>query len=748
MMIANERSAVQGEGRMYQALFESAVVGLNIVDADRRVVACNDAYCRILGRPREDVIGRLAGEFTAAGTEDAASSAMEQLVAGEIDSYSVDKRYARPDGTTVPVRVTTSPIGLGRDWFVGVVQDLTDRRAAEREAERHAALLASAQRIGRVGIWVWDARTNRTQWSAEARAIFGLGDATDGDPELFWQVVHPEDAGWLRKQVVDAFNEARPVEVEHRVVVDGEVRWLRVRAEVERDEDGTPARHIGVVIDVTASRRAQEELAEQAEALRRAHELALLGRFTVDIRKRTVTFTPEVARMLGAAETELVHDAGGFRERFVHEDDAEHWAREAERVYATDGPFGWESRMRRADGHVLWVRVRGRTERDDGGRPFRAVGVVQDVTEHHALEEKLLQAQKLEAVGQLAAGVAHDFNNLLTVIVGNTELALTRGGSVGELSEVLRAANRASDLVRQLLAFSRADSTQTSVVELNDAVRGVRRMLERLIEEHIRVQATLIEAETPVLADPGQLEQVLLNLAVNARDAMPDGGLLTISTRSDRSTVTLEVSDTGHGMDDATRARVFDPFYTTKRPGEGTGLGLSTVYGIVTRAGGSIDVRSELGAGTTFTITFPRATPAPAAGTTPGGGADRRPRPHTGRVLVVEDDEMVRAVAAQSLIRAGYDVVATTNGEEALAAVESEAPFDLMVTDLMMPTITGVQLTAELEARGHSFPVLYTSGYPRAVTEEAPRGPRAEFLPKPFSSTELTTVVRRLLDVG
>jgi two-component system cell cycle sensor histidine kinase/response regulator CckA len=367
------------------------------------------------------------------------------------------------------------------------------------------------------------------------------------------------------------------------------------------------------------------------------------------------------------------------------------------------------------------------------------------VTEHHALEQSLLQSQKLEAVGRLAAGVAHDFNNLLTVIVGNLEFALASGVATEELTEVSRAADRAGELVRQLLAFSRVDAPLETpdVVDLNDAVGNVSRLIERVLPGNIRVRSELSPGETPVRLDPVQLEQALLNLAVNARDAMRSGGVMTIGTAVTPETVSLEVTDTGEGMNDEVRERIFDPFYTTKKRGEGTGLGLSTVYGIVTRAGGTIDVESEVGVGTTFRISLPRAeAPAEAAAAPEGANGAVG---HGGRVLVVEDDEMVRMFTAEALHQAGYDVVTTANGQEALEAVASDETFDVVVTDMMMPTLTGVQLAAELEAQGRQLPVVFTSGYPAGIVDELPETTRAEFLAKPFRGAELVSVIERLL---
>jgi two-component system, cell cycle sensor histidine kinase and response regulator CckA len=301
--------------------------------------------------------------------------------------------------------------------------------------------------------------------------------------------------------------------------------------------------------------------------------------------------------------------------------------------------------------------------------------------------------------------------------------------------------------VRQLLAFSRADLSEPGTLDLNDVVESVRRMLDRLLVESVEIRTELTDADTTVFADGGQLEQVLLNLAVNARDAMPEGGRLTIVTDVDEDSVVLRVSDTGVGMDEHTRERVFDPFFTTKAKGEGTGLGLSTVYGIVTKAGGRIAVTSTLGLGTAFTITLPHVAPEkPAETPVAPRQLDSSSSSGSGqRILLVEDDAMVRLVAATMLGRAGYEIATAENGEDALRLFDEGAEFDLIVSDLMMPRMTGLQLTAELRVRGHELPTVYTSGYADADIAPATDLGEARFVAKPFSGEQVVAAVRDLL---
>jgi PAS domain S-box-containing protein len=387
-----------------------------------------------------------------------------------------------------------------------------------------------------------------------------------------------------------------------------------------------------------------------------------------------------------------------------------------------------------------------------------------DVTEHRSIERQLAQAQKMEAIGQLAGGVAHDFNNLLTVIVGYSNMLLLTLHEADparqQVQEIVKAAERATGLTRQLLAFSRKQMLQPANVDIRAVVRESERMLHRLIGEDIRIDLALSDVELRTVVDTGQLAQVIMNLAVNARDAMPEGGVLTIETGEAELTaeyagthpdvvpgsyVQLAVSDTGTGMDQQTMARIFEPFFTTKGAASGTGLGLSTVYGIVKQSKGHISVYSEKGRGTTFRVYLPRVFegPRPAA-------AEQRPDSAHGAetLLLVEDDAMLRKLTSTILRRAGYKVIEAANGGEALLACErGPADIALMVTDVVMPGISGRELAQRVAVLRPAMRVLYTSGYTdRAVVSNGVLESGLDFIQKPFAPADLTARVRAVLD--
>jgi len=398
------------------------------------------------------------------------------------------------------------------------------------------------------------------------------------------------------------------------------------------------------------------------------------------------------------------------------------------------------------------------------GRPAVMV-LANDVTEHRRLEEQVRQAQRMEAVGRLAGGVAHDFNNLLTVISGYAEMLMKslqdRTVDLKRIQEIHRAASRAGALTRQLLAFGRKQVMEPRVLDLDDVVQGMVPMLGRLLGEHIELRMERSPSLGRVKADPGQIEQVVMNLAINARDAMPDGGTLTIEMgdvelagasavpdaplRSGPH-VMLAVRDTGHGMDAATQARIFEPFFTTKEVGKGTGLGLATVYGIIQQSGGTIRVESEPGRGSTFRIYLPLVDEEAAAAEAASSAGAVRPGHET--LLVVEDEPVVRALVQEVLTTHGYLVLVAANAHEALRIEERHAePIALLVTDVVMPGPSGRELAQEFGRRRPSARVLFVSGY--ANDAFANRGllqPGTWFLQKPFSAEVLTGKVREILD--
>ncbi len=492
-----------------------------------------------------------------------------------------------------------------------------------------------------------------------------------------------------------------------------------------------------------------------------------------DLARDQITFMDGVADRFGWDVSGRAMPISWWHER-IHPDDVGALLATAEEVHVSRiGTATHSYRFKRADNSWAMVHDHFHVVRDENGRAERVLGVMLDATDRHALEEQLRQAQKMDAVGRLAGGVAHDFNNLLTVIRGNASLLLEQlppeSDLRGEIQEIERAASRASDLTRQLLAFGRKQVLQPQDLDINAVVAQLTRMLDRLIPKTIAVRLTPAAEVGLVRADRGQIEQVILNLVINARDAMPGGGALELRTgefvvgRSQAGWsadgpvappdvpirpgryIYLSVTDSGAGMDEGTRARAFEPFFTTKAVGEGTGLGLATVYGIVKQSDGYVWIDSAPLRGTTVHVCLPRVeAETKVARVTPTSVATV-PGPHT--VLLVEDEDGVRDLTQRVLERQGYLVYVARDGVEALALFDDhKAEIDVLVTDVVMPRLGGSELVAKVRAQRSDLPVLFMSGYARnAAIRGAPGDRRTRFLQKPFTVPAFQQAVAELL---
>ncbi len=538
---------------------------------------------------------------------------------------------------------------------------------------------------------------------------------------------------------------------------------LPVEVSLSPVENGAGWRVTAFVRDVSERRALeQERLAlareqatrEEAEAgARRMAELLADVDVIVweadDPTRRRFTFASRRAEGMLGYPLERWTSEDGFWQEAIHPDDRELVTSFFVGAAARGEAHELSYRMRAADGRVVWMRDLVRVVHDAEGK-LHLRGAMVDMTDRLELEERLLHAQKLEAVGRLAGGVAHDFNNLLTVISGHASLlrGLVSGTAAREsVDEIAAATQRAAELTTQLLAFSRRAPAAPERLDVGDLVRRVQGMLERLIGEDVELVVDAAPRRHYVRADRGQLEQVLINLVVNARDAMPTGGRVEIAVssapvddESETGWVVISVTDTGVGMSEDVRAHVFEPFFTTKEEGKGTGLGLATVYGIVEQAGGHVEVASEVGHGSRFAVRLPRL----------GGRHEREPGGGRGTVLLVEDEPSLRRLARAILEEEGFRVLEAANGSEALGVVERhEGALDLLLTDVVMPELGGPELAARLAPLRPGLRVLYMSGYAdsklgaQRIENFAERA-----LLKPFTPRELISRVERELGIG
>jgi len=541
--------------------------------------------------------------------------------------------------------------------------------------------------------------------------------------------------------------------LEFRIVgLKGTPRWLETHVVPFRDGHGTVAAALGITRDTTDRRLADAALRESERNFRMLFEQATDGIFICDDDLRFLDVNPAACRITGYTREELltlgVHDMLAPGEPSLARDLP---------GFSTGQVVTIEHPAVRKDGSRYIAEVTAKRLPDGRVQSF-----VRDVTERLALQAQLLQAQKMESIVRLAGGIAHDFNNLLTVINGTADLAIAghHGGSPlrQDLEQIRQAGERAAAMTRQLLAMSRQQLLQPEVLDVNTIIRDMQGMLQRLIGEDVSLHLALAKNLGHIRADPSQLEQVILNLAINARDAMTNGGTLTIETRDVATAalahrpilsgphVMLAVRDTGVGMDEAARKRVFEPFFTTKEVGKGTGLGLSTVYGIVRQSGGSVWVDSRPGAGTTFTIYFPRIEGAVEARRTPVPA----PRDADGNetVLVVEDEPAVLTLSRRILEGAGYRVVTAANGVEALQLLERlTEPLHLMLTDVVMPGMNGRELATRVARLRPELKVLYTTGYTTdGLLRRGVIDATSHIVTKPFTARELRRKVREILD--
>jgi PAS domain S-box-containing protein len=632
--------------------------------------------------------------------------------------------------------------------------ELLHRERALRENER---LLAQTQHIAGVGTWAWDVGPNVITWSDELFRLYGLEPQSVAvGYESFLALIHPSDRAIVDDAVRRAFETHHPFAFDHRIVrPDGTERWLHGRGEVVV-EGGQVTRMVGSSQDITERKRAESELRQQAHIVETISDAVIV----MDVFGVVGDWNPAAERIFGYTKAEML---GQPLQRVSAAENLPELERHLGEAFKLDGRWAGELPFVRKDGVHGVADVIVTVQRDAQGRASSIISVSRDVTERKRLEAQLQQSQKMEAVGRLAGGIAHDFNNMLTAVKAYTEFLLEDLDQADvrrtDVQEIAKAADRAASLTRQLLAFSRKQVLQPRPVDLNDIVESMEKMLRRLIGEDVHIVTRLEPDLQLVEADPSQVEQVIMNLAVNARDAMPQGGMLTIETRNvvlervDASWgidpggyTVLSITDTGIGMDAETRAQAFEPFFTTKPVGQGTGLGLSTVYGIVKQSGGHISVYSEPGHGSTFKVYLPHVA---ASDSNPmlGPAMSRFPR-GSETIVLVDDDEGVRAVSRRILQRAGYTVLSAPDGVEALRMLgESAGQVQLLITDVVMPGLGGRDLVTHVRDTYPDLRVLFVSGY----TEEGVRrhgvlDVESAFLEKPFTAERLAQKVREVLD--
>jgi PAS domain S-box-containing protein len=745
------KSAAGDSPGLLEALLEGTGDAMFVKDAGGRFLLANEATAQMFGVERSALLGRNTAELCPPEVARAVSASDHAVMLGGMPVI-LEEEMPTPAGTRTFL-VSKSPYRDAAGNVIGVIgiaKDITERKHADAMLQR----LLTAVEQSPAAVVITDVAGEIEYVNRKFSEITGYAPehVIGRNPRFLKSGFTPQSCYQELWDTILAGTVWRG-EIQNRRK-SHELYWTQATISPVKNADGVVTHFVAIQEDITEQKRAVEALGE-SEARYRAITDATFDGILLSRNGVILDANRGIAEIFGYDVTEIV---GQTMDRFAAPESRE----QVQRLFGSTLEGVFEVVGLRKDGGRIRLECIVRNTKHEG-QPTRLTAL-RDVSQRRLLEEQLRQSQKMEAVGRLAGGVAHDFNNLLTVISSYSQLVMEDMGAAdprrADLVEVRKAATGAATLTRQLLAFSRQQVLEPKVIDLNEVVAGAGQMLKRLIGEDIDLVTALSPDLGAVKVDPGQVEQVIMNLAVNARDAMPDGGKLTIETATvtlgqdyadahrvvpPGSYVLLSVSDSGSGMDEAVKARLFEPFFTTKEQGKGTGLGLATVYGIVKQSGGFIWVYSEVGHGTTFKIYLPLVDEAVS-------GEPTSPPPAslhgTETILVAEDAVAVRSVAREVLRRHGYHVLAAAEGREALMAADRHpGPIHLLITDVIMPEMSGRQVADRLKERRPTIKVLFVSGYTDdAIVRHGILEPGISFLQKPFSPESLARKVREVLD--
>jgi PAS domain S-box-containing protein len=653
---------------------------------------------------------------------------------------------------------------------IGVIQDITKRKQAENKTLHSEKRLKEAQRIAQVGDYDWDPVADEVTWSEQLYRIFSLDPSMPPpDYQGQLQLYHPEDAMQLNEAVSKALKDNTPYELElRRTNPDGQEIHLLARGETEIDQFGRVIRLYGSVQDITARKVYERRLLTSEERFRSLFENAPFPYQSLDKKGCFLEVNRRWLDHLGYSREEVIGKSFGD---FLHPDWQDHFKENFPQFKSIGEVLGIEFQLKKKDGTFVWVAFDGKIRKDVDGEFIQTHCVFNDISEQKRLQDKvktqneaLNQSQRLQAVGRLAGGIAHDFNNMLSIILGHAELAmesLDRSDPLyGDMEEIYQAAIRSADITRQLLAFARKQTVAPKVLNLNDNIGSMIKMLRHLIGENIDFSWGPATELWTVKIDPSQVDQILANLCVNARDAITDIGKVTIETKNVEfdeaycadhpetflgDYIMLAVSDDGCGIVPEVIDQVFEPFFTTKEIGKGTGLGLATVYGIVKQNNGFINVYSEPNKGTTIRVYLPRHVQTVKE---QKKSVPETPMSKGETILLVEDDASILKLGVRIIERMGYKLIATTSPKKAQRMAEKySGQIDLLITDVVMPEMNGRELSEQLKLLYPQIKILFMSGYTANVI--AHRGILDEginFISKPFSPKEIAIKIRDVLD--
>lgn len=760
IVLAENLKRLRESEENFRGLIEGSVQGM-CIRKNKRIIYANEALARMFGYSGEELMGMDVYDLV---PPHSAQSIREVEHLPHVADFELEGM--KRDGTQIWYVATGSAI----EWESGPARlitylDSTVRKKAEEALRKSEASLTNAQRLAHVGSWDWDLISGQMHRSEEVYRILGVSaEETDLSYEAYLELVHADD--W--ENVVRTFEASLAGRIRHQmdyriIRPNGEIRVIREEGEVMFDDDGQPVSMSGTVQDITERKRTEDALRDSEQKYRTIIDTANEGFWRLDTGLKIIEVNDALCRMLKCSREDLIGMCPfELREEVT---DAAFESDIRTKLTSRDAGKEWEGRFRRLDGTLMDVRISGTTMWGDDGQPIGRFGFISDITEQKMRDEQLRQSQKMEAVGQLTGGVAHDFNNLLAIVLGNLELAeeMARDGKdVGPLlRNAISGTRRGADLTQRLLAYSRQQVLAPKVIDLNEVIAETTDLLGGTLGEHIEIERVIDNDLWSCKADPSQIESALVNLALNARDSMPRGGRLTIATSNanlDRKAaaaaevepgeyVALTVTDSGAGMPADILERIFEPFFTTKDVGEGSGLGLSMVFGFVKQSGGHVTVESEVGKGTTFRIFLPRSVEAKPE-IAPERPADSDAVTGEETVFVVEDDPDLRSLAATLLDSLGYKVLDAGCGSDALEILERGGHVDLLLTDVILPGgMSGPELVEQVRRKRPDTKILYMSGYTeKSIDETAKINENEPFLQKPFRKRDLAVKVREVLD--
>ena len=781
----------KSEARL-RTVLDSSPIGVGMSDIESGMIKyVNDRNLEIMGVKRENFLGESAKNFWADPAD------REEFV----KAFNRDGRVSREvlqkkaDGTLFWCVLTWERSQIVENEVIFWVHDISELKEAQEEAKRSEAELvrhrdhlaelvqertnelrlitdnlADAQRIAHIGNWRSVITTSGIEWSDETFRIYGYAPGAFAPTlERFHAAVHSDDIKAVKLTAETALQNHEAYSIDHRIVrPNGDIRWVHEDAIPEIGEHNELFALVGTVQDITERKEVELALVDSEGRYRAILENMLDTYYRTDIEGRVIMISPSVESLSGYSPEEIIGQS--MANLYANPDNRVEFLRQLEQ---NNGIVrGYEAAMTRKDGSTVWVSTTARYVLDDDKHVIGVEGTTRDVSERKQLEEQLRRSQKMEAVGQLTGGIAHDFNNILGIIMGFVQIVQGRLKDDPELVQYLEIAldgtRRGAEITRKLLNFSREEAGETEHTSVNDFIMRMENLIAKSLTPAIKVEAHLAENLWPVEIDPGDLEDTLLNLSLNASDAMPEGGTLILETANkildDNYVIRnpsamageymmISVSDTGTGMTDEVKEKLFEPFFTTKEVGQGTGLGLSMVYSFVERSGGHIKVYSEPGAGTTFRIYLPRAKEDPREAAS--ASKDRIDLPRgTETVLVVDDEDVLRKAAMLHLEGLGYKTQEASNGQQALDILKEHREIELLFCDVIMPgKLDGYQVALSARKSRPDLRVLLTSGFTKKREEYTDgenhylKNLASNLLSKPYNNEELAFAVRRALDL-